>query len=290
MKVCGFSFVRNAVKFDYPVAEAIGSALPLCDAFVVAVGESEDGTLELIRSIDPRIQVVKTVWDETQRQGGRVLAQETDKAFQAIPPEYDWAFYLQADEVIHERDEPAIRRAMEESLGDARVEGLLFKYRHFWGSYDYVGTKWNWYRREIRIIRNRKDIFSYRDAQGFRRRPNHKLRVKLVDAWIHHYGWVRDPRALQGKERAKARYYKDDRWIEDHLGSDRWEYEAGRQPVTRFEGAHPRIMQDRIRRKNWAYQPDPSLKYHSAKDFAKRLVGDLTGWYPGEYRNYKLVR
>ena len=45
MKVTGFSFVRNAIKFDYPVFEAITSILPLCDEFVVAVGKSEDDTL-----------------------------------------------------------------------------------------------------------------------------------------------------------------------------------------------------------------------------------------------------
>lgn len=291
MKVCGFSFIRNAVKYDYPVAEAIRSVLPMCDGFVVAVGKSEDGTLDLIRGIDPRIQVLETVWEETQREGGRALALETDKAFQAIPADYDWAFYIQGDEVVHEQGQPIIRRAMEEHLRDPRVEGLLFKYRHFYGSYDYVGKKYNWYRREIRVVRNRKDIFSYRDAQGFRRRPNHKLRVKLIDAYVHHYGWVRDPRALQGKERSKARYYRDDRWIEEHLGgSDRWVYEREPQPVVRFEGTHPGVMEERIRRKNWSFEPDPTLKYHSLKDRVKRLIGESTGWYPGEYRNYRLIR
>ena len=45
MKVSGFSFVRNAIKFDYPIVEAINSILPICDEFVVAVGKSEDDTL-----------------------------------------------------------------------------------------------------------------------------------------------------------------------------------------------------------------------------------------------------
>ena len=49
MKVSGFTFVRNAVKYDYPVVESIASILPLCDEVVVAVGQSEDGTRALIR-------------------------------------------------------------------------------------------------------------------------------------------------------------------------------------------------------------------------------------------------
>ena len=48
MKVCGFSFIRNAVKYDYPIVESIRSILPICDKFVVAVGNSEDNTLQLI--------------------------------------------------------------------------------------------------------------------------------------------------------------------------------------------------------------------------------------------------
>ena len=48
MKVSGFSFIKNALIYDFPIVEAIKSILPICDEFVVAVGESDDDTLELI--------------------------------------------------------------------------------------------------------------------------------------------------------------------------------------------------------------------------------------------------
>jgi glycosyltransferase involved in cell wall biosynthesis len=51
MKVSGFTFIKNAVQYEYPVVEAIGSILPLCDEVMVAVGDSSDGTRELISSI-----------------------------------------------------------------------------------------------------------------------------------------------------------------------------------------------------------------------------------------------
>lgn len=291
MKVCGFTFIRNAVKFDYPVVEAIRSILPICDGFVVAVGNSDDNTLELIRSIDSKITIVETVWDESQRAEGRVLALETDKAFQAIPAEYDWAFYIQGDEVVHEKYLPTIRNAMEEHLSNSKVDGLLFNYTHFFGSYDFVGLKYSWYRREIRVVRNRKDIFSYRDAQGFRKQPNSKLNVKLIDAHIYHYGWVREPEALQGKEKSKIRYYKNDSWIQEFFSkSEKYSFEEKREPLKKFEGTHPAVMKDRIARKNWPFQPDLNLKYHNFKDMLKRVIGGTTGWYPGEYKNYKLLR
>ena len=114
MKVSGFTFARNAVKFDYPVAEAIRSVLPLCDEFVVAAGNSDDNTRELIASIDPaKIRIIDTVWDDNLRDGGKVLAAETDKALDAVSDDCDWAFYIQADEVVPEAFHSAIKAGME---------------------------------------------------------------------------------------------------------------------------------------------------------------------------------
>ena len=166
MKVSGFTIARNAVKFDYPVIEAITSVLPLCDEFIVNVGKCDDGTLELIKSINsPKIKIIESVWDDSLREGGKLLALETNKAFDAVSADSTWAFYIQADEVLHEKYLDTIRKGMEENKYNARVEGLLFNYTHFYGSYDYVGNSRRWYKREVRIIRNDKAIRSYRDAQ-----------------------------------------------------------------------------------------------------------------------------
>lgn len=290
MKVCGFTFVRNGVKFDYPVLEAIYSILPICDSFVVAVGNSDDGTLEVIRQIgSPKIKIIETVWDDSLREGGQVLAVETDKAFQAIGMEYDWAFYLQADEVVHEKSLPAIKKAMEENLENHQVEGLLFNYFHFYGSYDYVGQAYSWCRREIRVIRNRKDIFSYRDAQGFRKKPNEKLKVKLIDADVYHYSWVREPKALQAKLETFHRFWHDDQWIEKTMvKAEEFDY-GDTEELALFKGTHPAVMKDRIARQSWAYTNDLSRKPSSAKYRFKKWVEDFTGWRVGEYRNYKII-
>ena len=173
MKVTGFTIVRNAIKFDYPIVEAITSILPLCDEFVVAVGNSEDTTLELIKSISsPKIRIIETTWDDSLREGGRVLAVETDKAFAAIKPDTDWAFYIQADEVIHEKYHPVILETMKKWNNDKNVEGLLFNYTHFYGSYDYVGDSRKWYKHEIRIVKYNSTICSFRDAQGLEKEIN----------------------------------------------------------------------------------------------------------------------
>lgn len=291
MKVCGFSFIRNGVKYDYPFEEAIRSILPLCDHVIVAVGKSDDDTLAKVMAIDPKIEVLQTEWDEAQREGGRVLALETDKAFQAITNEYDWCFYIQGDEVVHEAHYNSIRNAMERYKNDQEVEGLLFNYRHFFGSYDYVGARYSWYRREIRIIRNNKSIYSYRDAQGFRIQPNRKLRVKLIDAYIHHYGWVRKPDALQQKIDANEYIYqkRGNTGYQIEMNKAVYAYANAGEPVLRYTGTHPTVMRNRIEQQNWPFEPDPTLHYASFKDLIKRTIFKITGWFPGEYKNYRII-
>jgi glycosyltransferase involved in cell wall biosynthesis len=290
MKVCGFSFVRNGVRFDYPFKEALLSIVPICDEIIVAVGKSDDTTLEEVRSLHPKIKVIETVWDDSLKEGGKVYAAETNKAFQSIPAEYDWAFYIQGDEVVHEKYLPAIKKAMEDNLQDSRVDGLLFNYLHFYGSYDYVGAKHTWYGREIRIIRNRKDIYSFKDAQGFRKDDDKKLQVKLIDAYIYHYGWVREPNAMLKKIASSETLYRGGEIDEKKIENKQFEYDKMEEPVTKFTGTHPQVMQARVKRKNWNFKPDPNYQYASLKDWFKRTVGKLTGWIPFDYKNYKIIK
>ncbi len=290
MKVTGFSFIRNAIQFDYPIEEAIRSILPICDDFVVAVGNSDDDTLQLISGIAPgKIRILETVWDDTLREGGRVLADETNKAFQAIDPESDWCFYIQGDEVLHEEYLPVIREAMEKYAHDPNVDGLLFNYRHFYGSYDYVGEAYRWYRREIRVVKNNKNIYSYRDAQGFRKNDNEKLRVKYIEAYMHHYGWVKDPRAMQGKQENFNKYWHNDEWIEKNVAkAHEFDYSQV-DALSRFTGTHPGVMQERIQRINWKFDFDLSKNSFSRKEKIKRFFERITGKRIMEYQNYTLI-
>ncbi len=162
MKVTGFSFIKNAVKYDFPIVEAITSILPICDEFVIAVGKSDDDTLGLIRSIgSPKIRIVETVWDETLREGGRVLADETNKAYNAISADTDWCFYIQGDEVFHENDLTKIKDAMQLYRDDKTVEGLVFNHINFFGSYDFIADSRHWQKKEVRVVRKDPSIASH---------------------------------------------------------------------------------------------------------------------------------
>jgi hypothetical protein len=291
MKVCGFTFIRNAEKYDFPVVEAIISVLPICDHFVVAVGKSEDNTRQIIQNISPeKITIIDTVWDENLKKGGAVYADETNKAFDAIPADSDWCFYIQGDEVLHEKYIETIKQAMLDNLDKKDVEGLLFGFRHFYGTYDYVGDCRHWYRNEIRVVRNDKQIRSYRDAQGFRKNRK-KLNVVSVNAEIFHYGWVRHPRFMQEKIESVKQFYNGISEKEESQKAGELEFNYGGKydALARFEGTHPAVMKTRIERLNWKVEID--LKKTNLK-LKYRILHKIEKWLGVrlfEYRNYRIL-
>lgn len=289
MKVSGFSFIRNAIKFDYPILESIQSVLPLCDEFIIAVGNSDDKTLELIQGInDPKIKIIETVWNDDMRKGGRVLALETDKAFKEVSKDSDWAFYIQGDEVIHENDLEVIREGMLKWKDNKKVEGLLFNYIHFYGSYDFIGDSRRWYRKEIRIIKNNPEIKSYRDAQGFRIN-NRKLNVKSIDAFVYHYGWVKPPEIQIERLKSSRKIYRSDEEIENKLPNiEEFDY-TQIDSLSHFKANHPNVMIERIKRINWEFNFDPSVKNLDKRTAFLQFIEKYTGWRIGEYKNYKII-
>src|SRR4051812_9183951 len=103
MRISGFTVIRNGVLMGYPVVQSIRSILPLVDEFVIGVGQSEDGTKDLLASInDPKIRLFDSHWDTGKTKGGLMLSEKTNEALDRCSN--DWCFYLQADEVVHEQD------------------------------------------------------------------------------------------------------------------------------------------------------------------------------------------
>jgi len=291
MKISGFTIVRNAVLYDYPVVEAITSILPVVDEMIVLVGNSDDNTEDLIRSIhSDKIRIHHSVWDENLKKGGVVLATETDKAFQLISKESDWAFYIQADEVIHEKYHDVIRRTAELYKDNLRVEGLLFNYLHFYGTYDYIADSRKWYHKEVRIIRNDKGIQAYRDAQGFRRGVK-KIKVKPVDATVYHYGWVKNPKKMVEKLKKIQELWSDT--VDDPTNIERRSGEifdfSKFDSLKHFESEHPAVMNKRIEEKNWQINLDISKKKFTTKEKLLYWYEKKTGKRLFDFRNYKII-
>lgn len=296
MQVSGFTFIRNGVKYDYPFVESIKSLLPLVDELIVAVGNSEDDTLKNVLSInDSKIKIVETTWDETLREGGAVLATETNKAKAHVSTESTWLIYLQSDELIHEKHYQSIKNAMQNYADDENVEGLLFNYKHFYGSYNYYADGVKWYDKEIRIIRNDKNIVSYKDAQGFRKNGN-KLKVKLIDAFIFHYGWVKNPVSMFQKQTDIGKWWRNNDEQQNYEQENKTKNKGIAfvfnqiDSVAKFTETHPLMMQNRIEKADWKITLDEKRKnFSSAKQKIFYWMKKKWGWRPGEYKNYKTI-
>ncbi|MDI6641468.1 MAG: hypothetical protein QME68_04055 [Elusimicrobiota bacterium] len=93
MKLSGAIFVRNAIKYQFPVVESIKSLLPIYDEIIVNIGKSEDATKELILSINSeKIKIIESEWNTTLREDALILSQQSNIAIENCHG--DWIFYL----------------------------------------------------------------------------------------------------------------------------------------------------------------------------------------------------
>jgi len=249
--VSGFTIVRNGERFCYPFKEAILSILPLCDEFIVNVGDSDDGTLEAVEAIgDSKIKILRRTWDMSLRKNGKLLSVETNQALRKCTG--DWCFYIQADEVLHEKYFSLVSYEMKKNLNKPRIEGLRFKYKHFYGSYDYYQDNYRkWYVREVRIVRNKKEIVSWDDAMDFRYTDGRHFRAADINAEIYHYGHVRPPDAMIEKTLSFNKLYNDDDRVSKIMDSFRLYGDLGN--LKKFEETHPSVMMNRIKASNWIF-------------------------------------
>ncbi|WKK85903.2 glycosyltransferase family 2 protein [Marivirga arenosa] len=313
MKISGFTMVKNVSKLYYPIKESIASILDLVDEFVVALGDCDpdDNTQELIESLNsPKIKIIHTTWDTAKYPRGMENAHQTDIAKAECTG--DWLFYLQADEVVHEKYHAEIKSMCEKNLDDERVEGFLFNYIHFWGDFDHYQHKHGWYPSEIRIVRNRKDIHSWKSAQSFRRIPNFdglnyrvkegtfKLGVKKLEAYIYHYGWVRPPKLMTKKSASLNKIHSNKVDENDFIKPKEFDYGPMLQ-FPKFKGTHPKVMKDWIAAMDWKDQLNYS-KYSKSPEnrLTKKAIKVKTlTWIENNLlggkklfttKNYKLIK
>ncbi len=290
--ISGFSTVRNGIKLGYPLVESIRSVLPLVDEFIITVGKSEDNTLNVIKKIgDKKIKIIETEWDPRFTVKGRILAVQSNIAlFQCRG---DWAFYIQADEVFHNEDMEKIAGLCERYKHDDEVEGILFDYTHFFGNYNWYGDSYHWYRKEIRIIKNHRGIISWRSAQSFRA-DGKKIKVIDSGARIFHYGWVRPPEVMAEKRRQHDELHHGKGHLKNiHQADYNYLSEMDTSCMKPFTGNHPAVMREKIEKYKTDFNPR-MIKYKPKfRDIRRRIqnrIGKLTGYYPGEYKNYFLLK
>jgi len=251
MKISGFTFIRNGSLLGYPYIESLRSLLPLCDEVVVAVGAGQDNTLARITAIGaPKLRIVKTIWNESMQDRGYVYAQQ--KMIAQFNCSGDWAFYLEGDEILHEKDIPTLKATLQKYVDNHKVEALVFDYYHFYGSPNTLAISPGWYRRAPRVIRN--SIRSYSpdglffvvmDKNKRGRYPN----AALAGIPIYHYGHVRAVASMQEKIQQVSQYWGHAPPAFDGYGN------IMPQAIGKFNGNHPAVI------KNWlAEHAEPNLR------------------------------
>lgn len=255
MRVSGFTFLRNAVKLDYPAVEAIRSVLPLVDEFVVNVGrlpgEADDGTLGMVRDIgSPKLRIIESLWSPQMNRGAYVYAQQTNIALFNCTG--DWAVYVQCDEVVHEGDHDLLRDAMQRYMDDARVDALTLHQLNFWGDYQTILHRRPWIgRRKCWIVKPHHFVLSRGDAANFTVHPKFKERgrkVRAVEtaARQFHYGAIKSGKALREKEANNAKFWTERRFDVEKATEATFYHQVPKQFVCRFDGSHPAVMSQRI--------------------------------------------
>lgn len=262
MKISGFTIIRNAIRFDFPVVESILSIIDLVDELVIVLGDSSDDTDALVQSIvSPKIKWVRSDWDlKKYPEKCMVYAHQTDIALSHCTG--DWCVYIQADEVLADGAAAVIRKACQTYLDDKKVDGFLLKYVHFFGSYDrYVDAMHFAYPKEIRVVRNHIDVHSWSDAQSFKIIPDFdykdylqkagtkKLRCIELDAYMYHYGWCRDPRRMVNKVAEQHSLHSG----KEHKVEVAYFDYGNLATLPIFRGKHPRIMENRIATSDWGH-------------------------------------
>ncbi len=298
--ISGVTIIRNGLKYDYPFIESLKSLIPLCDEVIVVAGNSEDETNTAILALnEPKIKLIHTVWDEQLRTGGKILALQTNIGIQAAKG--NWIIYLQGDEVFHESAKDKILTGI--SLADKieKIDGLLFPYFHFYGDYNHVKSERGAYRFEIRVFKNHRSIYSYKDAQGFRTYNNFdqysqdeslgkKLNVFKIETPIYHYGYVKPPTIMQSKVRNFSKLWHSDEAIKKKLGENNTFDYSDYESLVPFKSEHPTIMRARVAHQNWEFIYDPSRIKMTFKIKVLDWIEKITGYRLFEYKNYKLFK
>jgi hypothetical protein len=287
MKVSGFTFIRNGTSLGYPFVESIKSVLPICDEFVIALGKSEDDTLDRILALkSKKIKIIETIWNENISYRGFVYAQQ--KMIAQYNCSGDWAFYLEGDEIIDPKDHKKILTSMRQHFHNKNVEALAFKYHHFYGSPDWLAISPGWYRKECRIIRN--NIRSWDpDSLYFlimdKNKKGRYPRAALIDVFIYHYGHVRKSIYMNNKLQKVGKY-----WGHKHEKFNK--YQIDPKALEKYEGKHPLIIKKWL--KKHAEETFFIDKYYqpNLRDIRHRLVMKLEKFFNIEIskKHYQLVK
>ena len=260
----GFTLLKNGLKYDYPFKECLNALTQLCQESYIALGDSEDGTEEHLGSFTS-LNIVNTVWDMSlMGDGGKILSQQTNVALDKLRQVHSngWAFYLQTDELIHEKDFDQIKKDIK-AAEDQNCDAVSFRYYHFWLNHNQVAISKRWYPQEVRAIKVNSMIVSHGDAQGF----SGCQKVYESDVHIFHYGHVRDKEKREAKQELLIKMIRPDSKFKKYKSREEKAFKS--TETLPYFGPHPKWMKDRIERFGDIFRKENHkfVKIHDPENF-----------------------
>ena len=152
----------------------------------------------------------------------------------------DWAFYVEGDEVYHEKDLEKIQSSMQAHVDDQNVEALVVDFYHFYGNANSYLSSPGWYRSEARIIKN--SIRSYSPDGLFwlvldRNKKGRYPKAKHTAVHCYHYGWIRSEDEMNLKSEKVQKNGGGKPAKIDYSQMNKWKKKQ-------FSGRHPAVVND----------------------------------------------
>lgn len=241
----GVTFCIDPIKYDYCIRESIACLEELCDKVVVLDAGSEDGSVELLKSLES--DKVKVVYLERGQYWDQIRGKEKLSFFQNMALQHldtDYYYLQQADECTHENSFPYIREAIQSGH-----EGFMITRHNLWGN---CNNKLNVPEERqpcsTQVIRLAKTTYSsYDDGES-------------VGCWnvcmdwldkieMFHYGFVRKKEVMKDKIINMQKSVFEIDYDKKLDGMDVFDYRAWHDDnvLVPIKGTHPKFIQEWIK-------------------------------------------
>lgn len=226
----GISLIRNGNKLNYPFIQCFNSLTNLCDQVIINIDYSDgsDKTLETIAEKVTDLKkttIVSSKWNMSNTGDGRELAKQINLLLPFVDSE--WIIYLQADELIHEKDVQLIREYLKELPPEISQVELYRTY--FWKDLDTRAEN-----HEIwlgRIFRQGTHTVGG-DGMYLNRNNGEVIRSPF---WIYHYSRIGTEEQIDNRIKTLDRLFHDEETVQ-HFSTFSFNQSVRTVP---FTGTHP---------------------------------------------------
>lgn len=249
MKISGYVCARNAVLLDYSLMEAVRSLIPVCDEVVVSDGESEDSTVDLVKSIgDSRVRVITYPWPSPNRDI-HFLTDWLNWTRERLS--YEYQITVDADEILAPSAYPVVKMLSEKGWCG------LFKRYNFWKDAKHLAPP-NRVCGDYVARCGPSNLFACSDEPIPRKSPNLRTTAEHHDGLtIFHTGFIRRPMAFIAKSEAVQNMFFgscDPRLLKFKESGEDWrngEY-FDNLPLETFHGEWPELALPWLKERGYA--------------------------------------